>query len=125
MFGIGTTEIIIILVVALLVIGPTKLPEVAKSLGKGMAEFKRMSSDVKDTIDWETQVKQDESARNEDSSTAKEPPEIGSDVSTPDDEIAERPVDEANLQQQSEDTEDSGYQEKSTRDYKEQDKDER
>ncbi|MFW6326166.1 MAG: twin-arginine translocase TatA/TatE family subunit, partial [Desulfovermiculus sp.] len=46
MFGIGTTEVLLILVVALLVIGPSKLPDVARALGKGMAEFRRMSSDV-------------------------------------------------------------------------------
>jgi sec-independent protein translocase protein TatB len=56
MFGIGTTEVLLILVVALLVIGPSKLPDVARALGKGMAEFRRMSSDVKRTIDFETQM---------------------------------------------------------------------
>ncbi len=55
MFGIGTTEVLVILVVALLVIGPTKLPEVARALGKGMAEFRRMSSDVKRAVDVEMQ----------------------------------------------------------------------
>jgi sec-independent protein translocase protein TatB len=55
MFGIGTTEILIILVVALIVIGPAKLPEVAKTLGKALGEFKRMSSDVKRTIDLEAE----------------------------------------------------------------------
>ncbi len=53
MFGIGTTEVLIILVVALIVIGPKKLPEVAKTLGKALGEFKRMSSDVRRTIDLE------------------------------------------------------------------------
>ncbi|MFP4315177.1 MAG: Sec-independent protein translocase protein TatB [Desulfovibrionales bacterium] len=53
MFGIGSTELIIILVVALLVLGPKKLPEMARSLGKGLAEFRRMSNDVKRTIDLE------------------------------------------------------------------------
>ncbi|MFW6415408.1 MAG: twin-arginine translocase TatA/TatE family subunit [Thermodesulfobacteriota bacterium] len=101
MFGIGTTEILIILVVALLVIGPTKLPEVAKSLGRGMAEFKRMSSDVKNTIDWEAQAKEEESAKSGESSDGEEPREIGSDTSTPDDELVERPVDEANVEMQS------------------------
>jgi len=55
MFGIGTTEILIILVVALIVIGPKKLPEVARTLGKALGEFKKMSSDVKRTIDLEAQ----------------------------------------------------------------------
>jgi sec-independent protein translocase protein TatB len=55
MFGIGTTEILIILVVALIVIGPKKLPDVARTLGKALGEFKRMSSDVRRTIDLESE----------------------------------------------------------------------
>ncbi|GAU09695.1 Sec-independent protein translocase protein TatB [Desulfoplanes formicivorans] len=55
MFGIGTTEVLIILVVALIVIGPNKLPDVARTLGKALGEFKRMSSDVKRTIDLEAE----------------------------------------------------------------------
>ena len=56
MFSLGTTEILVILVVALLVIGPSKLPDVARTLGKGMAEFRRMSSDVKKTVDLEPKL---------------------------------------------------------------------
>ncbi len=41
MFGLGMSEIILILAVALIVIGPKKLPEVAKGVGKGYAEFKK------------------------------------------------------------------------------------
>lgn len=55
MFGIGTTELLVILVVALIVLGPSKLPELMRSLGKGMAEFKRMSTDVKRTLDAEVE----------------------------------------------------------------------
>ncbi len=50
MFGIGITEIIIIMVVALLVVGPKKLPELAKTLGRGMAEFRRTADDFKESI---------------------------------------------------------------------------
>jgi len=53
MFGIGTTEIVVILVVALLVLGPKKLPEIAKSLGKTLGEFRRVTTDVKRTIEME------------------------------------------------------------------------
>ncbi|MFP6610072.1 MAG: Sec-independent protein translocase protein TatB [Deltaproteobacteria bacterium] len=51
MFGIGATELIVILVVALLVIGPKKLPELARSLGRGLAEFRRATGDVTEELD--------------------------------------------------------------------------
>lgn len=55
MFGIGTTELVIILIVALIVIGPAKLPEMAKSLGKALGEFRRVTTDVKRTIEMEAE----------------------------------------------------------------------
>lgn len=53
MFGIGGPELLIIVVVALIVLGPKKLPEMMRGLGKGIAEFKRMGDDVKTTLDSE------------------------------------------------------------------------
>jgi Tat protein translocase TatB subunit len=50
-FGIGMQELIIILVVALIFIGPKKLPDLAKALGKGVAQFKSAMDDVKGTFD--------------------------------------------------------------------------
>ncbi|HXV36695.1 MAG TPA: Sec-independent protein translocase protein TatB [Myxococcota bacterium] len=47
MFGIGMTELLVILTVALIVLGPKKLPELARSLGKGLAEFRRASSEMR------------------------------------------------------------------------------
>jgi sec-independent protein translocase protein TatB len=46
MFGIGPTELLVILVVALLVLGPKRLPEIARALGRGLAEFRRATADV-------------------------------------------------------------------------------
>jgi Tat protein translocase TatB subunit len=61
MFGIGLPEMIIILVVALLVVGPSKLPELARTLGKAFTEFRRMADDVKETL--EEEVMKEEAAK--------------------------------------------------------------
>lgn len=63
MFGIGGPELLIICVVALVVIGPKKLPEMLRSLGKGMAEFKRVGNDVKSTLDAEVNKAESESRK--------------------------------------------------------------
>lgn len=50
MFGIGTPELLVILVVALIVLGPQRLPEVARALGKGLAELRRATSGLTDEL---------------------------------------------------------------------------
>jgi Tat protein translocase TatB subunit len=58
MFGLGMPEILLILAIALIVIGPKKLPELAKTLGRAMGEFKRSAQDFKRSIDVETTFKE-------------------------------------------------------------------
>ena len=53
MFGIGFPELILIMAVALIVVGPDKLPELAKSLGKGIVELKKAASSLKDSLNEE------------------------------------------------------------------------
>ncbi len=59
MGNLGMPEIIVIFVLALIVFGPRKLPEIGKSLGKGLAEFKRASNELKRTWEEEVQVEKE------------------------------------------------------------------
>ena len=59
MFGLGTSEILIILFIILLLFGAKKLPELAKGLGKGINEFKKASSEIKEEVNKAIESKED------------------------------------------------------------------
>lgn len=72
MFGIGMPEMLLILAIALIVIGPKKLPDLAKSLGRAFAEFKRATSELKESFEIDSELKEIKTTFNEMSSELKE-----------------------------------------------------
>lgn len=105
MFGIGMPEMILILAVALIVIGPKKLPDLAKSLGRAMGEFKKATSDLKESMEADTglsevketlndinkDIKQSITLDNiEDYTPPTDPPDTAAQTSTDDGEFKER-----------------------------------
>ena len=71
MFGIGLPELILIMAVALIVVGPDKLPELAKSLGKGIVELKKAASSLKESFEEEA----GDQPEGEEASRDQEPPD--------------------------------------------------
>ena len=56
MFGIGFPELLLIMALALIVLGPKRLPDLARALGRGLSEFKRATDELKQTFDEETRT---------------------------------------------------------------------
>ncbi len=72
MFGIGMPEMLVILALALIIIGPKKLPDLAKSLGRTMREFKKATSEFKETIQLEGELSEVKETFNDISSEVKD-----------------------------------------------------
>jgi sec-independent protein translocase protein TatA len=76
---IGMPEMVVIAVIALIIFGPRKLPELGKSLGKSIAEFKRASNELKSTLEEEIRTEELNDARR----SAQIPPSASVPASTP------------------------------------------
>ena len=70
---IGTTELIVIAAVALLVFGPRKLPEIGRTIGRSLAEFKRASEDFKRTWEYEVDMERSDRGTRVEPAAAEEP----------------------------------------------------
>ena len=75
MFGsIGMPELIIILTIALIIFGPRKLPELGRSLGRSLHEFKRASNELRNTLDEEIRIEEQRSTERQRAPKAAETP---------------------------------------------------
>jgi sec-independent protein translocase protein TatA len=72
--SVGVPELIIIFTIALIIFGPRKLPELGKSLGKSLAEFKRASNELKNTLDEEIRSEERRSTERQ------EPPRVAAPI---------------------------------------------
>ncbi len=88
MFGIGMPEMILILAIALIVIGPKKLPDLAKSLGRAFAEFKRATSELKETLEIDDQLKEVKSTFNHVGKEVKEAMDVNVDITPGDQNVS-------------------------------------
>jgi len=81
MFGLGMQELIVIFVIALLIFGPKRLPDLGRSLGRGLAEFKRASEELKEGLAVELSAEEEKAAAREyqeqQSGKAEAPPTPG------------------------------------------------
>jgi len=77
MFGIGSTELLVILVVALIVLGPRNLPKIANTLGRAMGQFQRASRDFQRSINTEIAFEEKQEKKKANQKQAEETAEAG------------------------------------------------
>lgn len=73
MFGLGMQELIVIFIIALIIFGPRKLPELGKALGRGIAEFRKASEELKEGIERELESEEVEKKAEEAKAETSEP----------------------------------------------------
>ena len=95
MFDVGMQELLVVFVVALIFIGPKKLPEIARSLGKMMGELKRAGDEIKEKIEFETMMEDTEEDVEEDRRAETSTPKA------PDPPSSEAPQPQASFSQES------------------------
>ena len=99
MFGIGMPELLLILAIALIVVGPKKLPELARALGRGIAEFKKATNELKESLETNTDFSELKKSFDEIQDPAIDatiPPDSAEELDTGEDETASRDSDQAN-----------------------------
>ena len=94
MFNIGPLELIVILLVALIVVGPNKLPELGRQIGKGLREFRKAQDEIRDTLRFDLDDPEPTSHTSRRAEEPSEPPTVPSGSSTGDGQLAGPPASE-------------------------------
>ncbi len=105
MFGLGLPEILVIFVIALIVFGPKKLPDLGRSIGRAMAEFKKASDEFQETV--KAEMKEVEKTVQVD-----EIKKIGQDINLNSDDKAQQPSETAPVVQEQDKDKDKGEEKK-------------
>ncbi len=85
MFGIGTTEIFIVLVIALLLLGPKEIPKIARTIGRGMRELERAKDELKKTIEFEAEKDSPDSPKTPENEDLADKDQVDKDSNKPED----------------------------------------
>ncbi len=104
MFGIGMPELLLLLAIALIVVGPKKLPELARALGRGIAEFKKATNELKESLDTTTDFSELKQTFDEAQETLADP----SLPADPSEEAETEEVDSLSISSAQEDEDDPG-----------------